>query len=41
MLQCGIQIITTTELTKEFTDMLVNWYFSGNWLTDLEINSEL
>ena len=36
MLQCGIQITTITNLTKEFADMLVDWYFSGNWIAEKE-----
>ena len=32
MQHCGIQITCITEETKEFLDMLVPWYFSGDWL---------
>ena len=32
MQHCGIQITCITEETEEFLDMLVHWYFSGDWL---------
>ncbi|MEI3553036.1 MAG: hypothetical protein V8Q17_11000 [Acutalibacteraceae bacterium] len=32
MQHCGIQITRITEETEEFLDMLVPWYFSGDWL---------
>lgn len=32
MQHCGIQITRITEETEEFLDMLVHWYFSGDWL---------
>ena len=32
MQHCGIQITCITEETEEFLDMLVAWYFSGDWL---------
>ena len=32
MQHCGIQIVNITNTTKEFAEMLVDWYFSGNWI---------
>lgn len=40
MLHCGIQIIHITKLTEEFAEMLVEWYFSGNWLKSKEAGDE-
>jgi len=32
MLRCGIPVIFHTPESSEFIEMLVEWYFSGNWL---------
>ena len=32
MQHCGIQITNITDITKEFAEMLVDWYFSSNWI---------
>ncbi|MEE0252428.1 MAG: hypothetical protein UEE41_03405 [Acutalibacteraceae bacterium] len=37
MQHCGIQITCITEETEEFLNMLVHWYFSGNWLEQDEM----
>ena len=37
MQHCGIQITRITEETEEFLDMLVSWYFSGDWLEQDEM----
>ncbi len=37
MQHCGIQIACITEETKEFLDMLVPWYFSGDWIEREEL----
>lgn len=37
MQHCGIQITYITKETEEFLNMLVHWYFSGNWLEQDEM----
>lgn len=33
---CGIRVVCQTEETPEFLEMLVDWYFSGNWVLENE-----
>lgn len=40
MQHCGIQISKPTAETKSFLDMLIKWYFSGNWLTESDTDNE-
>ena len=34
MEQCGIKPSNERDMDAEFTDMLVEWYYSGDWIAD-------
>lgn len=31
---CGVRTVTRTALTGEFETMLMDWYFSGDWVKE-------